>query len=364
MLEQQLSKKVNYVWYAKALAIAMVAYYGIAPVLIGYFNLYPVSWAEENFYFSLALVFFILTLPKVKPITRIRQFVFQPTQISTASVTIAYILAFVSFSFFPWHEVREGVGGSLAAIARAVWLLVVFSFINGSDKAKLVIGGLTLVLMFLDESRTYFFIMLVVLAVSMKAKKFFLALSLAGIVIVAATRMGIESTSGWFFIYGLVGEAFNATKVVGNVLIIKDEEINFVAHIMHTLFQFLIFPIEYTLNFFNFDILPAQSSYLANAFQNTGGESLTPMGGWYIVGDFIFYGWLGLPLMWVYVAINWWACHYFLNSQGFPYGAFIFIISLKATPYIFWKFAFYILAISVGVKILSRVRFRVKQSLA
>lgn len=341
---------------AKMISASMALYYGVALKLIAYYGLYEVPHADITFEFSLYLAAFIMFQPNISGRLRLRELSFDPPQISNRSLLVILVIAALLFGIFPWHETREGWGASAAAVLRAIWLIVVFSFVAKSEREKVKIMIITVALMFLDESRTYFFVMITALAASMKAKKLFIIIGLLGILAVASVRMGVSYSNPNFFLYGLVGEAYNAVRPLGNILLIKNIEINSAAHLLHTLLQPILFPFEYVINLIFPGTITPQGAYLANAYRDSVGENFNPMGGWYLVNDFVYYGWIGLPIMWAYVSINWYFCQFFFNTPKFPFGSFIFMISVKASPFIFWKFAFYILFIGALIKFVKRFK--------
>jgi hypothetical protein len=209
--------------------------------------------------------------------------------------------------------------------------------------------------MFIDESRTYFMIGLLAITSSSVHRKFLLLLGIGLAVLLAATRMSVGIGSWNFLTYGIVGESYNAVRPVGQILAVSNFNINSVAHLAHTMFQPIIFPVEFVAARVIGVDFPSQSYYFSKLVETSLGEKLSPMGGWYIVADFIYYGYLGLIPFAIYLFFSWWMTCKLFNTNAFPYGAFIFFISIKSTPYVYWKMVFYILVIFYIVKALDRI---------
>lgn len=349
--------QVIYISSAKVISALFFAMYGIVPFALNTLSVYEVHWAIPNLYFSLAGMCCVLTLNFPRKHLKIRQF-YSKIYLQKWHYVTLFCLSLTVFILFPWHGDRESLGASFSALMRAAWLVVIFKSIDSSERTRLNLAVATLLLMFIDESRTYFMIMLVVIATRSKYRKTLFVISMLGVILVAATRMGVSSSVTAALLYGIIGESYNATKPVGQVLLIADEPLNVFGHLLHTFLQPFLFPFEFTLNLLLDSKIPSQSSYFADIVAENLGEQLSPMGGWYIVADFIYYGPLGVLLLVFYLKFTWWISNYMLNTSSFPFGAFVFFISIKATPYVYYKFVFYILAVKMLVSLM--VRFRVQ----
>jgi hypothetical protein len=175
------------------------------------------------------------------------------------------------------------------------------------------------------------------------------------VIILAAVRMSISDNSLNFLTYGIVGESYNAVRSVGQVIAVEDQPINSIAHIIHTFFQSIIFPFEFIANrVLNFD-LPAQNSYLSDVVNNKLDEKLSPMGGWYIVADFVYYGYAGIIFLLLYMYLSWFLTCSLFNFPNFPFGSFLFFISIKSTPFVYWKMLFYLLIIFYFVNLMNKL---------
>ncbi len=327
--------------------------YGTVPFLLNALDLYEVPYAQLNLLFSIVAALFVYALPSIanKGI-----FSNQPNTIFLKNRLVAtiFLAALILFHLFPWHEDRESLGASLAGLFRAAWLFVMFAATQRSEGYKIKIFILSLLLMFVDESRTYFMVGLLVISSSSIYRKSLLIVGIFMVIILAAIRMSISDNSLNFLTYGIVGESYNAVRSVGQVISVEDQPINFMAHLFHTFFQPIVFPFEFIANrILNFH-LAAQSSYLSDIVNIKLDEKLSPMGGWYIVADFVYYGYPGIILLLLYMYANWlFTCRLF-NFSNFPFGPFLFFISIKSTPYVYWKMLFYLLIIFYLVEIMNK----------
>ena len=76
------------------------------------------------------------------------------------------------------------------------------------------------------------------------------------------------------------------------------------------------------------------------------------MGGWYIGNDFLLLSYFSIPIACLYLYINWILVKFLMDTKSFPFGSYMFVIIPKATSFIFWKYIFYVLVISLLVDLL------------
>lgn len=323
----------------RSLIIGLIAMYALVPYFLHFLNIYEVPWAGMNLIFSLVLII-QMTLLK----SNSRNFItlkFKPPK--RKSLLLYFVLSAVVFYQFPWHSDRVSFGASVSAIFRAIWLYVMLSHLYCSERRRLFIFILTTILMFIDESRTYFLIGFLALGFYSKKKSTYILLGIGAAILLAATRMNVKADSLNFFLYGIIGESYNATKPVGQVMQLSNVNINEFGHLFHTFFQPFLIPIELVLNkLFNISSIN-QSTYLGAAVKNQLGETLSPMGGWYITADFVYYGYFfGIIFLLIYNWIGWKLTHYLFNPKIAP---FLFFIFIKATPFVYWKFIIYVIIV-------------------
>jgi hypothetical protein len=341
--------------FATILSATLVLMYGIVPLVLELFDLYAVPYAEINFWYSLFLATTILTLPKKVPY--IKKYIFftqKNNMIFTVSVFFASILVFL---LFPWIEDRDSVGASFSAIFRALWFVVGVSYITSPERTKLFIGIATVILMYIDQSRTYFFLLLVILAATSKNRYRILPVGLFFVTILAALRMDSFGQISDMLLYGIIGEGYNGTKAVGQIDQIRFISIDRLSHIVTTFLQPITLPFDVILSNI-FDDYKMQDDFFGDVVSIYSSEKFNEMGGWFVIADFVYYGYFGIPLLWIYINITWYFSRFFFDTKFFPFGAFIFLISIKATPYIYWKFFYYVMFFSLIYNLVFSIKMK------
>ena len=338
----------------KFLCAALVCMYGVVPYYLNYQQIYLIPWAESNLVFSLMFALIILFIPNYSSGFDLVKFEYDGVFSEYKMLTLFcfFVICFTSFSLWSWHEDRTSVGASVSAVCRALWVVNTFCFVRESEFRKLLVIIMTSILVFIDESRTYFIISFFVLTFSSKHVVKYFTVGMCTLLIVAAVRVG-EGLSGFELLtYGLVGEGYNGAKPVGQIFELTAVKIDWVLHLLITFLQPIYFPFEFIANRLLDIGLPTQDSFFAEAVSVNLGEQLSPMGGWYILADFVYYGYWGLPLLFLYVIIFWRFTSILFDTKAFPYGPFIFFIAIKATPYVYIKFIYYIFIIALVLSFL------------
>lgn len=348
----------RYVYFSKILVILLSVMYGMVPVLIDVIGLYEAPYAYVNFWFSVSLICFIIFLPNgLKTSGQLSIF----TQKNSPLLTILiFVAASYCFYLFPWHDDRESVGASISAFFRALWFMVGISYMSSSERARLLVMIATVALMYIDQSRTYFLLLLIMLAAKSEYKKIALIFGLTFAVALGAVRSDDSSGGMDLLLYGIIGEGFNATKAVGQIIEVSNISIDYFSHIASTLFQPITIPFDILISKFFPEEYRLQDHYLSESVALNLGEVFNPMGGWYIVGDFVYYGFAGIFLMWAYLYITWYLSRRLLDTRLFPFGAFFLFIAIKSTPFIYWKFVLYIIAVSIFYKFISSFFMRLR----
>lgn len=348
---------------AKYISISLALMYGVTPVLVDNFGLSEIKWAVKNFIFSLALSVFILFLPVTSRSSWVGSKI-EPIKIRPWFYWTVFILSIPVFYLFPWPVEANPIGVSFAAILRALWLFIAFSCVNSGETDKLKTIILTVLLMYIDQSRTYFMLGILVIAVSSKYKRQFVAYGVFLSVLLASFRSGLSFSAGAFdfLLFGIIGEASLATISVGQIFASSEFQMDSTLHLIHTFLQPLFLPFE-LLAAKIFDVnITSQASYLERLVQQGLGETLSPMGGWYIVAEFIYYGWLGIPIMLGYVLLTWKVTAAIFNTDRFPFGSFIFFVCIKSNPFVYWKFLFYIFTFFYLARTFNKISFVKKYS--
>lgn len=337
----------KYQIFAKLMSAALVLMYALVPYILNALNIYFIPWAADNLLYSMCLFVVVLFLPHYK--FRYHLFRFDLKRNHWIKTYILFFVCALVFSLWPWHDDRVSVGASVSALFRALWILNVFCFVNASEREKLGIIFLTAALVFIDQSRTYFMVAFMVVALSSRRKLSYMGVGMLGVVLVAAVRMGESSSAFVMLTYGIVGEGYNGAKPVGQVLEIDSSQLNYLQHIALTFAQPFYLPFEMFLERLLGFELPSQDQVLMDAVKDQLGEQLSPMGGWYILADFIWYGPVGIVLLFLYVNLTWFISNWVLNTRYSPIGALFFFLSIKATPYVYYKMLLYMVLIALAL---------------
>ena len=203
----------------KILCSSLVLMYGFVPYYLNSSGVYSILWAYDNFIFSLIFSAVILFIPNYSSKFDLIKFEYSGWFYKNKILTISsfFCICFFSFSLWPWHEDRESLGASFSAFCRALWVINTFCFVKETEIKKIFVLLMTAVLVFIDESRTYFIISFFVLSFSSRYVVSYFVLGMLSLVIVAAVRVG-ENISGIDLLtYGFIGEGYNGAKPVGQV---------------------------------------------------------------------------------------------------------------------------------------------------
>lgn len=337
--------------FARHLSAILTVMYGLVPLLVDLNGVYEAPYANINLAFSAVLLIFIYALPtKVKYFHHSFKFT---DRRSTALTLIIFASSLYCFYLFPWHEDRESWGASLSAVFRALWFVVGVSYINSNERTRLLVMLGTVILMYIDQSRTYFLLLLIILAIRSDYKKLALLFGVSLAVVLGAVRSSDSGSGLDFLLYGIVGEGYNATRAVGQIYEASHMPIDTFSHLASTFFQPVTLPFDLLMQKYFEESYRLQDFYLSTLVDSYLSETFNPMGGWYITADFIYYGYFGFVLMGLYLYITWVFSRIYLDTKLFPFGAFFLFIAIKSNPFIYWKFVFYLIFISLAYKALT-----------
>jgi len=249
-----------------------------------------------------------------------------------------FVVALVIFSYFPWIKDRESFGAKMAAIMRIAWLLVVILF--GDRK-----GGwacvMTVVLMLIDRSRTYFFVALAVLTINIP-KRYWGLLGVLLIFVIGFVAITRDSSLGAFNIvdivmYGLEGEGVNGSLGVMQILPFKADAN--ILSIVSPFIQPFIAPINSLLKYLSFQ--PIDSAVINyKLILNYTGQVYYPMGGFYILSEFINFGNIGIIVLATYLMFSLTVLSKIVRINRLNAGIAFFPLAVKSTPYIFWNMVY------------------------
>lgn len=312
--------------------------YGIVPFALNQMDIYRIDVAFDNLVFSLissAIPILLYFVFKKMPDIRSRKRIL----ISESYILIIFIISLVIFYLFPWHDDRESMGASVAAVFRGLWLVLMVQC-YGQSRAKILRLILySIILMLVDQSRTAFGLALFVLGLSYSIYSIIFLIFLMSAA--AAWRMGTSGDIVSNIMYGIIGEGYNGAKGALQALEVRGYEIEYLLHIFQLLIQPILTPFQIfsqKFGFADFDV----TRHIGGLVEQYMSETYFPMGGFYISSEFIYYGYSGLMLLFLYLFIAFGLSKRFFDTSAFPMGSLVFIISIKASPYVFWKYVLYL----------------------
>lgn len=330
----------------RILAASLTVMYGYTPFFINYIGLYESNIMFENILFSTVLAIFIIFLRPWVPSGRYVMASFEKGSLNNKRLIIIFVVSLILFFLSPWHELdTDSIYSNFAAIARAGWVYVTFRSMKKSIRFRIVVLFLTLILMFVDESRTYFFVALMCIAVSFENRKTIIFLGILAIVLLAAVRMSISSNGLIFFYYGIIGEVSGALIGVEQVILSDTGELAILEYLLKLFLAPFLTIIQKFLGVIGLAESIMPGPLLADLVQQELNQSIAYMGGWYIIGSFVYFGNFGLIFMILYMAMTYYVSGILLNTKSFPFGSVLFFISIKASPFVYWNMILYVLVI-------------------
>ena len=207
----------------------------------------------------------------------------------------------------------------------------------------------TVILMFFDQSRTYFLIALLILLTDLGLFAIIPALVLA--LLVAAVRSSQDYGFVHSMMFAIGGEGYLGSQGVFQVLTIGDGGINFSIPAVQALFS----PLTATITLFtkwlgHSATMLDSSSYLGNYIKETTGNTYPPMGGFFILSEFIRAGWLGIVCIALYIVTVVILTKKLFDTVEFPIGSFIVILAIKNSPMTYWNLVISVFIVSYTIR--------------
>lgn len=342
--------------FALYISILMIGTYGLLPYFLSRILVYrDIPWAQINLEYSIYLVIALLFWRNPSK-RRLKMIDVLPVNgMSYLTILTLFTGLVIIFYIYPWHEDRTSIGASVAAMCRATWLYVVFSTVNMSAEYKrYLILILTVCLMMVDQSRTYFLVMLLFLTARLTHRWLLFSIATVLMMILAALRMDKYSDIVQSVYYGVFGEVYNATIVVGQVARLENIWNFEPTHILGVLSQ----PLTYFIKLLGI-LEPTNTFFSLNTvIEAQLGEKAAPMGGWYIITDFVHLGLVGVIIMFIYLAVMiFFTRSLFYHPHHHNYMYFIPIL-IKSSPFIYVNFLLYIWVIFFVLKRFFSLRFK------
>lgn len=347
---------------AVLLAIALVVMYGLVPAQPELFGIGPRagSMIVEN---AIGAAILATIVAAVGFATRRVDTRREPMPIHPIVIVLVFAGGCYWLRDNSWIDAREGIDGTISALFRIAWFVIVINVrrvdMTLPKRGMYVVA--TVILMFFDQSRTYFLIALLVLLTDLGLVAIIPALVTA--LLVAAVRSNENSGFVHSMMFAIGGEGFLGSQGVFQVLTIGERGINFSIPAAQALFS----PLTATVTLFakrlgySADLFDS-SSYLGSYIRATTGDTYPPMGGFFILSEFIRAGWFGVICMALYMVIVLFLTKKMFDTIEFPIGSFIAILAIKNSPMTYWNLVISVFVVSYVVHRIGNVMRSVRQS--
>lgn len=331
---------------AVALTASLVMIYGIVPANPELFSVPPWPAFMIAEYLSGAMLLLAIVIG-VGYATRKTTFKRQPVPVHPAVAIMVFVGGCFWLRLHPWTDVREGFEGSISALFRILWFVIIINLrqSNLTLTKRMAYVVATAILMFFDQSRTYFLVALLILLTNLSWIAIVPAIVAA--LLVAAIRSDQNSGFLYAITFAIGGEGYLGSQGVFQVLSLPTGGLNFSIPALQALFAPLTALItvvakrfDYAADFFD------SSTYLGNYIEALTGQPYPPMGGFFILSEFIRAGWFGIACITIYMATVFILTKKLFDTAEFPIGSFIAILSIKNSPMTYWNLVLIVFVIS------------------
>ncbi len=341
------------------ISLLLIVFYGITPFI--YINIYDYGKSELSDFtlfqlkYSIITVIFLYIINKIRFLNKRNLVSNNNRWLSINNASKIYPIIFVSclISFFvnPWSQSREGLFASVSALFRILWILVTIPLLK-TKKSKFLLL-LSVILMFIDGSRTFVFVIFLYYLLNNYVNKIIIIVGFILVLLSASFRNGFYSFD---LLYGIFGEGVNGSSGIFQVLMLP-ENISFpyITHLVFTLFQpfFVLLSLLVPSSLINFD----SSQFISVNVSNFFAENYYPMGGFYILSEFIYYGYFGIFLFILYYFFSFRLTSLLLDNNFIKLSPVLLFMLIKSSPYTYWKwviwfviFQFILKKISIIIK--------------
>lgn len=343
------STRINFLKNEKYLffiSILLILNYGITPYI--FTDILQVQdnykYSKENLIYSSILIlcllpfFYFHKFIKSSNILNLTRY-----NVGLLQLFFCFILFAVSFYITPWTSDRESIFASLNAVFKMFWFILVLNNSKNTRLAKYLFV-FTIVLMVIEQSRTYFLLSLFILIINIKHKLTILTIFVVLTSFVALVRSeDFDISLSNILIYGLKGEAINGSYGVNQILSIDSNFNPF--QILATFSQFIFTPLNWLFRGLSLENFIFDSSLInSKLIEDQLNEVYYPLAGFYLLSEFIQYKFIGIILMVLYLLQVLYISKKVFDTKYIPTGAILLFISIKTTPMVFWK-TFYALIV-------------------
>lgn len=343
---------------AIGLTLALVAIYALVPANSELFSVPGQSdWMIlQNIYGSMWLGLIIIFVGHRSRNLRVDR---APSPIHSFVSIPIFIGGCFWLNYNGWNVTREGAEGTISALFRALWFIVIIgeSHSRMTTNRRILLILATCILMFFDQSRTYFLIALLILITGFHRALVIPAISsvIAAALLVAAIRSG--ENDGFFnaMMFAIGGEGYLGSQGIFQVLSLPEAGINFSEPAVLALLSPVTAPfvqifkrLGYSTDMFD------SSSYLGSYVLSLSAQNYPPMGGFYILSEFIRAGFFGMICMTVYFSIVLYLTKKLFDTRELPIGSYIAILSVKNSPMVYWNLVLTIFLFSYLARYLNK----------
>ena len=340
---------------AIVLATSLVAMYGIVPAQPELFGIGPRSatMITENIVGATVLALIVGLAGRATLALKTER---EPVPIHPLLCMLIFAGGCYWLSGNSWILVREGFEGSISAVFRILWFVVVVNVRQTKLNlvTRLLYTSATIILMLLDQSRTYFLIALLILLTDLGW------IAVIPGIIAALLVAAIRSSENYGFVHSIMfaigGEGYLGSQGVFQVLSIGDSGIDFSVPATQALFSPVTASLTIVLKRLGYsaDLLDS-STYLGNYIRATTGDTYPPMGGFFILSEFVRAGWFGIACMAAYIVTALAVTKRLFDTAEFPVGSFIFILAIKNSPLTYWNLVISVFLVSYLLRKLGSV---------
>ncbi len=346
------------------ISLILILFYGLTPYI--YINIF--NYGKSELYdlttfqliYSLTTIFFLIIIKKIRFLDNIKLVNKNNNWLSIKYANLIYpiifILSCISFFINPWSESREGFFASISALFRILWILVTIPLLK-SSKSKFLLF-LSVILMFIDGSRTFVFIIFLYYLLNNIVSKKIILVGFILVLLSASFRNGFYSFD---LLYGIFGEGVNGSTGIFQVLLLPNmDNFPYITHLVYTFLQplFVLFSLFIPSKLINFD----SSQFLSSNVSSFLPENYYPMGGFYILSEFVYYGYFGIFLFLIYYFISYRLSSILLDNNFIQFSPVLLFMMIKSSPYTYWKWIVWFLIFQFILKQIEKILVYAKLS--
>ncbi len=335
---------------AMALAVALVTIYGVVPANPELFGVPPwPAFMLREYVGGAVLLGAIVAIVgyRARKIGSTRE----PVPVHSTIAIAVFAGGCVWLKDHSWVDAREGFEGSISAAFRILWFVIVINLRQErmSVTKRMVYVLATAILMFFDQSRTYFLVALLVLLAN------FNWIAIIPALVAALMVAAIRSDQNYGFLYSITfaigGEGYLGSQGVFQVLALPESGLNFSIPPIQALFAPATALVTVIAKRFDYPAdLFDSSTYLGNYIEALTNQPYPPMGGFFIMSEFIRAGWFGMICIALYMTVVLVLTKRLFDTAEFPIGSFIAILAIKSSPMTYWNMILIVFIISYAVR--------------